>query len=426
MCRRTKYKVFAMKKKLFLTFLLLQVCISLQQAFAQQFNYKPPLLIIDFGSQGKPPGFYMDDLKEYNEQRGPCPDDGNYSFAPRTNGCFNGDWITMTEDHTPGDTEGRMLLVNAAHQPGTFFKYSLSNIKPNTMYEFSCWIVNVCRTSSPCNPTRPQINFIFESGRGGIFKMIRTGAINPTNMSSWRRHYGEFTTPADVNNFNIRMDDATNGGCGNDFAIDDIMLREIEIKPAEPEVRAPSKPVVTKPVPAPATTALPAKKPEIKKPDVIIPATPPLKKNTTNVAVEKDRPKPAIVNTTINQKPVKATIPDVLVYRTNPVVKEISTEETEMLIQLYDNGEVDGDTVTVYDNNVLLAANAGLSEKPVTIKIKVDKQHPHHELVMVANNLGSIPTNTSLMVITANDKRYEVFISSSKQKNAKILINLLE
>jgi hypothetical protein len=45
---------------------------------------------------------------------------------------------------------------------------------------------------------------------------------------------------------------------------------------------------------------------------------------------------------------------------------------------------------------------------------------------MVANNLGSIPPNTSLMIVTANNKRYEVFISSSEQKNAKIVIELKE
>jgi len=43
---------------------------------------------------------------------------------------------------------------------------------------------------------------------------------------------------------------------------------------------------------------------------------------------------------------------------------------------------------------------------------------------MVANNLGSIPPNTSLMVVTTTDKRYEVFISSSEKKNAKVLIDL--
>jgi len=45
---------------------------------------------------------------------------------------------------------------------------------------------------------------------------------------------------------------------------------------------------------------------------------------------------------------------------------------------------------------------------------------------MVANNLGSIPPNTSIMIITANNKRYEVFISSSEQENAKVVIDLKE
>ena len=120
------------------------------------------------------------------------------------------------------------------------------------------------------------------------------------------------------------------------------------------------------------------------------------------------------------------SIPTVIATRANPLIKQIETTETELLIELYDNGEIDGDTVTIYHNNELLIAHAGISEKPITVKIKVDKEHPHHELIMVADNLGSIPPNTSLMVITANNKRYEIFISSSEQKNAKIVIDLKE
>jgi hypothetical protein len=112
--------------------------------------------------------------------------------------------------------------------------------------------------------------------------------------------------------------------------------------------------------------------------------------------------------------------------RANPLIKQIETEEAELVIELYDNGEIDGDTVTIYHNNQLLILHAGLSEKPVRLKIKVDKEHPHHELIMVADNLGSIPPNTSLMIITANTRRYEIFISSSEQKNAKIVIDLKE
>ena len=49
-----------------------------------------------------------------------------------------------------------------------------------------------------------------------------------------------------------------------------------------------------------------------------------------------------------------------------------------------------------------------------------------YEIIMVADNLGSIPPNTSLMVVTSKLKRYEVFISSSEQKNARVVIERKE
>jgi hypothetical protein len=133
--------------------------------------------------------------------------------------------------------------------------------------------------------------------------------------------------------------------------------------------------------------------------------------------------KPENMPTTIKEKPVVA-IPKLILTRENPVIKRIETSAGEIIINLYDNGEIDGDTVTIYHNNKLIVARAGLSEKPISFHIVVDAMHPHHELVMIADNLGSIPPNTSLMVVTANNKRYEMFISSSEQKNAKIVLDL--
>ncbi len=118
--------------------------------------------------------------------------------------------------------------------------------------------------------------------------------------------------------------------------------------------------------------------------------------------------------------------PPVLKNRANPLVKQIEIEPGEIKLDLYDNGEIDGDTVTIYHNNALLVSHAKLSQKPITFHITVDAAHPHHEFIMVANNLGSIPPNTSLMVITTRTKRYEVFISSTEQKNAKVILDLKE
>jgi len=80
--------------------------------------------------------------------------------------------------------------------------------------------------------------------------------------------------------------------------------------------------------------------------------------------------------------------------------------------------------VSIYHNNRLLVSRRRLSEKPITFRISVNDANPHHELVMVAENLGSIPPNTSLMIVTAGGDRHEVFISSTKQKNAKVVLDL--
>ena len=60
-----------------------------------------------------------------------------------------------------------------------------------------------------------------------------------------------------------------------------------------------------------------------------------------------------------------------------------------------------------------------LTDKPLTINITAFP-NTDYEFMMYADNLGRIPPNTSLMVITAGKKRYEMRISSSEQKSAVV------
>ena len=106
--------------------------------------------------------------------------------------------------------------------------------------------------------------------------------------------------------------------------------------------------------------------------------------------------------------------------RDNKLVKEIFTEQDSIKITLYDNGEVDGDSVTLIYNNVVIASKKMLTTFPLTYTIKIDRQRDSNELVMYADNLGSIPPNTALMVIYDGDKRYELNVSSTKTTNGVI------
>ena len=135
--------------------------------------------------------------------------------------------------------------------------------------------------------------------------------------------------------------------------------------------------------------------------------------------VNSTKEAPAMSQTEIIRK---IPIPSVLKERENNLVKTIRTSEENIQIDLYDNGTIDNDTISVYHNNELVVSKNRLTYTAITIKIKCTKADNRHELIVVAENLGDIPPNTALMVITAGKERYEIFLASNEQRNAKIVI----
>lgn len=113
--------------------------------------------------------------------------------------------------------------------------------------------------------------------------------------------------------------------------------------------------------------------------------------------------------------------PKVLASRENELVKTITTSATEIEINIYDNGTIDNDTVSVFLDKKLVLSKKRLTEKALTLKVNLDENANYHELVMVAENLGEIPPNTSLMVVKAGKQQYEVRITSTEQKNAVVV-----
>jgi len=122
----------------------------------------------------------------------------------------------------------------------------------------------------------------------------------------------------------------------------------------------------------------------------------------------------------IEHKPLPAIIPGVIANRSNELVKSITVHNTEIYLNIYDDGAIDNDTVSVYYDNKLIISKARISDQPVKATLQIEPSGHPHELVMVAENLGDIPPNTSLMVVRDGDKKYEVRIVSTEQKNAVI------
>lgn len=106
--------------------------------------------------------------------------------------------------------------------------------------------------------------------------------------------------------------------------------------------------------------------------------------------------------------------------RDTKVLKTIEIERETFKVDLYDNGEIDGDTISLFYNGRLLLSHKKLTDKPITLTLNATDAKDINELTMYAENLGSIPPNTALMIVTDGDNRYEVRISSDLQKSGTI------
>jgi len=105
--------------------------------------------------------------------------------------------------------------------------------------------------------------------------------------------------------------------------------------------------------------------------------------------------------------------------REKDLIKTVTVNSSNIKIELYDNAEIDHDTITVLINNKLLLYRQMLRDTPLTLHFNAFPG-VEYELVMYADNLGEIPPNTALMVVTAGAQKMEVFLSSSEQKTATV------
>jgi hypothetical protein len=102
--------------------------------------------------------------------------------------------------------------------------------------------------------------------------------------------------------------------------------------------------------------------------------------------------------------------------------KELEMGSDSIRISLYDNGEIDGDTVTVFLNGQPVISHQELTARAVNIYLTLDNSKDVNEVSLFAENLGKIPPNTALMVVTDGISRFEVFLSSSYTQNATVRI----
>ena len=185
-------------------------------------NSGDPIFTEDFGSGTTDGPALATGTTSYNFTTR-TPNDGDYTISSTTN-YF--EWLSI-QDHTPGDTNGKSFIVNASFTAGEFYQREVTGLCENTSYEFSSWLINLQSVNS-CEGNSIPVNVrfqIWDESDTMLLAQGDTGSIAANSSIEWQQYALVFKTEPGQTAVILKMRNNSNGGCGNDLAIDDIEFK---------------------------------------------------------------------------------------------------------------------------------------------------------------------------------------------------------
>ena len=173
--------------------------------------------------------------------------------------------VSPTLGNPPADTvanpnAGYMLVVNAAYRIDSAFQHTISNLCPNTYYEISCWMRNICSKcgcdsngtgasgggyipTAPTDSSGVYPNLTFEVDGLDYYT---SGNLKYTGQ--WVKKGFTFLTGPAQTSFVLKFFNNAPGGGGNDWALDDITVAtctpNLKLNPSADPVVCKSNPAV--------------------------------------------------------------------------------------------------------------------------------------------------------------------------------------
>ena len=91
--------------------------------------------------------------------------------------------------------------------------------------------------------------------------------------------------------------------------------------------------------------------------------------------------------------------------------RTINVTHEEITVYVHDKNEVDGDSISLYYGDSLIVEHVALTKKKKAFTIKVDKEQPK-QLILYAENLGSVPPNTAALTIKDGKQSIDITLGS--------------
>ncbi len=231
----------------------------------------------------------------------------------------------------------------------------------------------------------------FNCPDGGVMKLDGKAVAKEDQKNKGELHLDKTENPLFTDEWDYVIENYTVGANDPEF-IDSVAAIHKMVKQPDVVAVTPKPEVIQSPKPNPQPVA--------------VKETPTIKTSVQKDSVQAITKVPAIREKFIERKKVLTT--------------ELPLEGDTIEIHFYDNAEIDGDSISLFMNNKLVFEHVKLSDKPYVVKFAVSSLSETNELVMVAENLGSIPPNTSFMIAYVNKQRYTANLESTENSSAMI------
>ena len=146
-------------------------------------------------------------------------------------------------------------------------------------------------------------------------------------------------------------------------------------------------------------------------------------KEKSEPAIAEKSPQPEkLITTTVEKETVVANKID-FSDRKIQTIRTVAIAGDSLVLSLFDNGTVDGDTVSVILNGNVIMPKVGLVATAINKTIHLTPEMGDSiKIILYAENLGSIPPNTGLLVVRNGGHDYEIRFSGDLKNNSAIIL----
>lgn len=184
----------------------------------------PSAIFVNFGSGNNPGPALPAGSTTYNYSSTCYFSPGYYTRYNLINLSCNNNWLQLTQDHTPGDINGYMMVIDGEESRGEVFRTTVNGLTQAFGYEFSVFVANLMNpnVSDEPNNSLPRMRFEIQDMSGNLISRSDITEVEYSPLDPWKKVSFLFDLPAGSTSVQIVLFNESGIRVGNDFAVDDI------------------------------------------------------------------------------------------------------------------------------------------------------------------------------------------------------------